>query len=131
MPRSVLPKNAGKIRRQAIVLATPQGRIQYATPAAKFWLKQFFGRSTRSGRLPPNVCLWLAQYGEVKPRHSLITKRGDARLYLKREHFYTPHTVSLLLELIRRDRKEWSRRHRDLTPREREVLSWLEHGKSN
>jgi len=37
----------------------------------------------------------------------------------------------LLLELIKGKSAECSRRHRDLTPREHEVLHWLACGKSN
>src|ERR1043165_3207360 len=130
MSRS-LPSNSKKSRHQAIVLTTPAGRIQFASPSAKFWLRQFFGRPPRSGQLPAHVCSWLAQYGRAKPRNSLMTSRGDSRLYLKRENFYKPHTVSLLLELIQKDNRERSRRHRDLTPREHEVLSWFSRGKLN
>lgn len=52
-------------------------------------------------------------------------------MYVKRERSYTEDSVVLLLELISGKSEERSRRHRNLTPREREVLFWLARGKSN
>lgn len=37
----------------------------------------------------------------------------------------------LLLELINSKSEERRRRHRQLTPRERQVLVWVSHGKTN
>ena len=60
-----------------------------------------------------------------------MAKKSDARLYLKRQHSYTDHSTVLLLEFIKGKRDERVRRHRALTPRERDVLLWLTSGKSN
>ena len=62
---------------------------------------------------------------------SLVAQTTRARLYLKREQSYTDKSLVLLFELIRGKSEERSRRHRQLTPREREVLFWLARGKSN
>ena len=113
------------------MLATSEGKIQFADATARRWLKQFFGRPDRAGLLPTKVCHWLARHGKGKLPRSLLVKEGDARLYLKRQKSYKQRTISLLLEIIRGSGKEWSRRHHDLTPREREVLHWLARGKSN
>ncbi|HAF15740.1 MAG TPA: hypothetical protein DCK99_19015 [Blastocatellia bacterium] len=62
---------------------------------------------------------------------SFVAKEQNARLYLKREKSYTHQSTIVLLELIKGKGEEWSRRHRHLTPREREVLFWVGRGKSN
>jgi len=131
MPKSVPRKKRREARRRAVVLATPECKIQFADPVARRWLKQFFGRPARAGVLPRKVCRWFAGHGQARLRNSMLIKQGDTRLYLKRQNSYTPHTISLLLEMIKGSGKEWSRRHRDLTLREREVLHWLARGKSN
>jgi DNA-binding CsgD family transcriptional regulator len=61
----------------------------------------------------------------------LLAKKGNAQLYVKREHSYMEDSVVLLLELIKYQSAESSRRSHQLTAREREVLFWLERGKSN
>ena len=116
-------------KRRALVLATPQCKIQFVDPVARRWLKHFFGQPARAGMLPRKVGHWLSQPGPA--RSSLVAKKGNARLYLKRQDSYTRVSRLLLLELIKGKGDEQSRRHRDLTPREREVLFWLARGKSN
>jgi DNA-binding CsgD family transcriptional regulator len=117
--------------RRAIVLTSPDGKVQFADNVARGWLEQFFGHSGQAKKLPRTVCRWLTLTKQARTNSSLVARRGDVLLYLKRQASYSPRTVSLLLEVIRASDKEWSRRHRDLTPREREVLSWLARGKSN
>ena len=113
------------------MLASPEYEIQFVDPAARRWLKQFFGRPARAGLLPRKICRWLSQHDQTKRSGSLLAKTIDARLYLKRQDSYTQQTLLLLLELIKSKGGERSRRHRDLTSREREVLFWLGYGKSN
>ena len=113
------------------MLASPEYKIQFVDPAARRWLKQFFGRPARAGLLPRKICRWLSQHGQTRRSASLLAKTTDARLYLKRQDSYTQQTLLLLLELIKSKDGERSRRHRDLTPRECEVLFWLARGKSN
>ena len=131
MPKRIPRRKRKELRRRALVLATPQFKIQFADPMARRWLKQFFGRPARAGLLPRKVCRWLAGHEKKRSARSFVAKQQNARLYLKRQNSYTPHTISLLLEMINGSDKEWSRRHRDLTPRERDVLHWLARGKSN
>jgi len=131
VPKSGPPAKPSKSRRRGIVLATPRYKIHFADPAARRWLKQFFGGRARTRLLPDKVCRWLAKKGEPKAPKSLAAKRGDARLYLKRQNLYTPHLIGLLLELITKNGKGWPREHNSITPREREVLLWLTQGKSN
>jgi DNA-binding CsgD family transcriptional regulator len=131
MPKSHPPRKRTAKKRQAIVLITPEGKIQFADPTAQRWLKQFFGRPARAGLLPRKICHWLAA-PEGKSLGSLaVSKQQNARLFLKKEKSSTEQTTLLLLELISGKSEERSRRHRALTPREREVLLWLTRGKSN
>ncbi len=131
MAKSIPQKKRRAARRQALVLATPEFKIQFAEPVARRWLKEFFGRPARAELLPRKVCRWLAQHARIKLSRSLVGRQGDTRLYLKRQNSYTHHSTILLLELIKGKGVEWSRRHRALTRREREVLFWVARGKSN
>src|SRR5437868_4317245 len=89
------PRRTRAIKRRALVLATPQCKIQFVDPVARRWLKQFFGRPARAGMLPRKVGRWLSQHG---PTGSLlVAKKGNARLYLKRQDSYTRVTRLLLL----------------------------------
>jgi DNA-binding CsgD family transcriptional regulator len=113
------------------VLARPEGEIQFADPAARRWLKQFFGRPTRPGVLPWKVCRWLSKEGQSRRATSLVGKKGAALLYVKSQDSYADDSTVLLLELIKGKQDERARRHRSLTKRERQVLFWLTRGKSN
>ena len=114
-----------------MLIAAPGGKIQFAEPTARRWLKQFFGRPARVGVLPSRVVRWISKHDAMNPDRSLVAQTTRARLYLKREQSYTDKSLVLLFELIRGKSEERSRRHRQLTPREREVLFWLARGKSN
>jgi DNA-binding CsgD family transcriptional regulator len=114
-----------------MLIAGVEGEIRFADPAARRWLKQFFGRPPRAGLLPRKVSQWIAKHGKTRAGRSLVAKTSKAQLHLKRERSYTDHNLVLLFELIKGKRAERGRRHRELTPREREVLFWLVRGKSN
>jgi DNA-binding CsgD family transcriptional regulator len=131
MQKTVTPKQPPRFKRRAMLIAAPSGRIQFADPAARQWLRQFFGRPTKAGALPRKVVRWISEVSTAKKRHSLVAHRAKAQLFVRRERSYTDDSYVLLLELIRGKRSERSRRHRELTPRENEVLFWLQHGKSN
>jgi DNA-binding CsgD family transcriptional regulator len=126
-----VPKPSEEIRRRTIVLATRKCTIQFADSTARRWLKQFFGRPVRAEVLPRKVCRWMSQHAQTRAGSSLLTKKKNARLYLKKQKSYTPGITLLLLELIKGKVAYSSRLHRDLTPRECEVLFWLARGKSN
>ena len=114
-----------------MLIAAPGGKIQFAEPTARRWLKQFFGRPARVGVLPREVVRWVSNHDAMNRDRSLVAQTSRARLYLKREQSYTDKSLVLLFELISGKSEERSRRHRQLTPREREVLFWLARGKSN
>ncbi len=112
------------------MLTTREGKIQFADHPARRWLKQFFGRPATSGKLPRKISRWISTHQQAGAA-SLLGKKGTAQLYVRREHSYTEDSIVLLLELIRNKTADRLRRHRQLTPREREVLFWVGKGKSN
>src|ERR1700731_380588 len=114
-----------------MLIAAPGGKIEFAEPTARRWLKQFFGRPARVGVLPSRVLRWVSKHDAMNRDRSLVAQTTRARLYLKREQSYTEKSLVLLFELIRGKSGERSRRHRQLTEREREVLFWIARGKSN
>ena len=114
-----------------MLIAAPGGKIQFAEPTARRWLKQFFGRPTRVGVLPGRVVRWISKHDAMNRDRSLVAQTTRARLYLKRDQSYTDKSLVLLFELIRGKSEERSRRQRQLTPREHEVIFWLTRGKSN
>jgi len=124
-------KQRKRRRRRAVVLADHDGKIQFVDPAATRWLKEFFGRPRKSRTLPRKVYRWLTNRRGTKYGASLVAKRRDTQLLLKRQDSFTEHSIVLLLELVKGKNDERSRRHRTLTRREREVLFWLAQGKSN
>src|SRR5438132_3932507 len=114
-----------------MLIAAAGAKIQFAEPTASRWLKQFFCPPARVGVLPSRVVRWISKHDAMNRVRSLVAQTTRARLYLKREQSYTDKSLVLLFELIRGKSEERSRRHRQLTPREREVLFWLARGKSN
>jgi DNA-binding CsgD family transcriptional regulator len=107
------------------------GKIEFADVAARRWLKQFFGRPARAGVLPRKLCRWMAAHNHLKTSRSLLAETSSAKLYLKSQPAYTDDNFVLLLELIEGKSEERRRRHRQLTPRERQVLFWVARGKTN
>ena len=114
-----------------MLIARGGGRIVFADQAARRWLKQFFGRATRAGMLPRKLCRWISAPNHPKTSRSLLAETKSAKLYLKTQPAYTDNNFVLLLELIKGKAEERRRRHRQLTPREREVLFWVARGKTN
>lgn len=117
--------------RRAVVVAKPDCQIQFAQVEAKNWLKRFFRKPPRLGCLPPEVCDWLKRnFGDARPK-SLVSKRRNARLFVRWQQPQLLNSVSLLLEVVEAGGTESNRKHRSLTRRESEVLDWLCRGKTN
>ena len=119
-----------KPRERAVVVATHAGEIRFADQSARRWLKEFFGRPRRAGKLPGKLSRWASNHTRAGSA-SLLAKKSDTQLYVKREHSYSESNIVLLLELIKAKSQNRLRQHRQLTHREREVLFWLRRGKSN
>lgn len=131
MQKRAATKRPRKFRRRAMLIAGAGGEIHFADPAARHWLREFFGRPTRAGLLPRRVSRWITERRTTKKSHPLIAQSTKGQLFVRREGSFTDDGLVLLLELIKGKRDERARRYRALTPREREVLFWLQHGKSN
>src|SRR5437870_4330708 len=114
-----------------MLIAAPGGKIQFAEPTARRWLKQFFSRPARAGMLPSRVLRWVSGHNTMNRDRSLVEQTTRAGLYLQRDQSYTNNSLVILFELIRGNAEERSRRYRPLTARGREVLFWLARGKSN
>jgi DNA-binding CsgD family transcriptional regulator len=97
--------------RRGLILLASDGRIEFASPAARRLMRDYFG-ARREAELPPTLTAW------VESGLPTLTRRlGDGRLTVDRSG------DSLLLE---ETRNEFG-----LTPREREILAWVGQGKTN
>jgi DNA-binding CsgD family transcriptional regulator len=130
MAKQLNRKPRRKPRQRAIIVARQTGEIQFADQPARRWLKEFFGRPRQTGKLPSTIIRWASIHNRPGLT-SLLAKKSNAQLYVKRDHSYTEDSVVLLLELIKGKSQNRLRQHRELTHREREVLFWLRKGKSN
>ncbi len=130
MPNLRTAKKRRKPKRRAILLAGPEGEVRYADAPAKRWLREFFGRPERAKLLQRKVRRWLQDFAHRRSP-ALTGKKGTTHLYVRRQNSLTEDSTVLLLELIKSKGEERQRRHRNLTPREREVLFWITRGKSN
>jgi DNA-binding CsgD family transcriptional regulator len=132
LPHRHPPRHALREAQHAHVIATPECQVEWAHPAARRWLKQFFPRPERAKKLPRKICRWLAAEARAPGRHVLVARSDDACLFV---HWQRPHAreaIALLLERVTEcDRRKGQRRHGKLTTRENEVLYWLAAGKSN
>ena len=97
---------------RGVILLGFGGEVEFASPPTQRLLREFFPAPT-GGRLPAALSEWLESDG-AKP---LIRRRGTRRLKVQRAG------GALLLEETREDIQ--------LTPRERQVLSWVARGKTN
>lgn len=114
-----------------MLIATPDCNIQFANDEAREWLKNFFGRPPRAGRLPRKVCRWLAEEPTASTTKPLVAQRRDATLFVQRQRPHPSHSIVLLVELHNLDGTASSRLKGPLTRREREVLKWVTAGKSD
>ncbi len=115
----------------ALILATRLGRIQFADPTARRWLKIIFGKAAPSTHLPAHLYQWLSANGDKPVALSLGSNLKPLRV-LFRKKALTSSTLIVSLELVRgKAVEEKSRPDRGLTAREEEVLFWLARGKTN
>jgi DNA-binding CsgD family transcriptional regulator len=96
---------------RGMVILASDGRIAFASPAARRLLRDYVGES-RGADLPPALADWLESGAPV-----FIHALGDRRLTVRRSG------DSLLLEE--------KRGLLDLTPRESQILAWVARGKTN
>jgi DNA-binding CsgD family transcriptional regulator len=112
-------------------VVTPEGAVRWADPAARRWLKEFFGRPTMVGLVPWKVCRWLAILDSESRAKSLIVLKKGRYLLVSQRHPRSAETIVLWLEVSERGHGRSNRKHGRLTTREREVLHWVGQGKRN
>jgi DNA-binding NarL/FixJ family response regulator len=111
----------------AVLVVFPSGRIQFATPRAARWLKEF-SFSARD-RLPAALRVWLDEIVSSTRSARFILDRAGTQLCFQvicRE----PNSICLLLEQRAHASGSNDIRGR-LTQRQIEVLSWVARGKTN
>jgi DNA-binding CsgD family transcriptional regulator len=113
--------------RQALLVVSPNGRVQFATALAAAWLKNFSG--ARSNRLPKALIGWLEEVRFSSHPSRFILDRGDTQLRLQ-IMCRDSKSVCLLLEQKARALTR-GKTPALLTQRQIEVLSWVARGKTN
>jgi DNA-binding NarL/FixJ family response regulator len=112
---------------RAVLVVSPRGRIQFATPRAARWLKGF-SFSSRD-RLPAVLRAWLDGVVSCTRSARFILDRAGTQLCFQvicRE----PNLICVLLEQRAHTPGSSDMRGR-LTQRQIEVLSWVARGKTN
>jgi len=124
-PPLVSAERPKRLERELLVAAR-DGRISFAKPRARRWLRHFFPRARARSHLPQAVCKWLAS--PVRGR-ALKTRQGQEELIVR----MTPAEVERLYCVVLEVRPQGNRGSagRGLTAREADVLDWLAQGKSN
>ena len=114
---------------QALLVVSPDGRIQFATARANLWLRDLFAAAYPLDRLPEVITRWLSNgiSGRQAPRLNVDQSGGrlSVQMLCSEADF-----VCLLLE--RNPAVSATRGTRSaLTERQTEVLSWVARGKTN
>lgn len=126
-PRSI-ERTAQRIgSQQALLVVSPDGRIQFATARANGWLKDF--SFSPSDRLPEALAGWLDEVvSSSRPSRFILDRPGTQLCFqiIYRE----PKSICLLLE--QGSKPDALRNSRGLlTQRQIEVLAWVARGKTN
>ena len=112
---------------QALLVVSPQGRIQFATARATRWLKEF--SFSPADRLPQALAAWLHEVlSSSRPSRFILDRAGTQlcfqMIYRERK------SICLLLEQGAESVARGSSRGL-LTQRQIEVLCWVARGKTN
>lgn len=115
--------------RQALLVVSPDGRIQFATARADLWMRDLFTAANPLDRLPEELTRWLCRGipGGQPPR--FIVDKAGRRLSVRLLCRETD-SVCLLLERTPELSSTFGLRC-SLTERQTEVLSWVARGKTN
>ena len=114
---------------QALLVVSPDGRIQFATVRANLWMRDLFAAGSPQDRLPEALTRWLANGASGGYPSRFILDQPGERLcvnLLCRE----ADSVCLLLERSGEVPATLDARS-VLTERQIEVLSWVAYGKTN
>ena len=114
---------------QALLVVSPDGRIQFATARANLWLRDLFAAAYPLDRLPEALTRWLCDGISGGQRPRFIVDQSGERLGVQ---FLCCETDSVCLLLERSPEVSANRAVRSaLTERQTEVLSWVARGKTN
>ena len=128
LPRSIERTAAQQgASRQALLVVSPDGRIQFATARAARWLKDF--SFSPSDRLPQALAGWLDEVISSSRPSRFILDRAGTQLCLQ-IIYREPKSVCLLLEQRAKSLAPENERSL-LTQRQIEVLAWVARGKTN
>lgn len=115
-----------------VLIAALDGRIGYAKPRARRWLRDFYALEQMPSRLPRPVQEWLrAPHGKHRQCPPLLVPKGEAQLLMRVAQLGVERAHCLVLEVGRRCKRASALPGWGLTKRQAEVLKWLVHGKSN
>ena len=128
LPRSIdRPSSQEGASQQALLVVSPEGRIQFATARASRWLKDFC--FSPSDRLPRALAGWLDEAtSSSRPSRFILDRAGTQLCFqiIYRER----RSICLLLEQGAKSIVPGNS-HGLLTQRQIEVLSWVARGKTN
>jgi DNA-binding CsgD family transcriptional regulator len=119
-----------ELRRQAVLIVTDGGAIHLSDKVGRLWLREFFRGPSQSRMLPAELRRWVSRPTSDRRGCSLVVRTATGELHVSRERRSTQGKLILLFELTHLASKRLSERNL-LTAREREVLFWLAHGRSN
>lgn len=112
---------------QALLVVSPDGRIQFATARATHWLKNF--SFSPSNRLPGALAGWLDEIiSSSRPSRFILDWAGTQLCF--QMIYREPKSICLLLEQRAKPMAPRSSRTL-LTQRQIEVLAWVARGKTN
>jgi DNA-binding CsgD family transcriptional regulator len=112
---------------QALLVVSPDGRIQFATARAARWLKEF--SPSPSTRLPQALAGWLEEVISSSRPTRFMLARGETQLCLQMI-YRESKSVGLLLEQGAKSVASHNG-HGLLTKRQIEVMAWVARGKTN
>jgi DNA-binding CsgD family transcriptional regulator len=128
LPRSIERTAAQRgASQQALLVVSPEGRIQFATKRAAQWLKEF--SVSPLDRLPQALAGWLDEViSSSRPSRFILDRAGTQLCF--QMIYREPKSICLLLE---QGAKSISAGNSPdlLTRRQIEVLSWVARGKTN
>ena len=127
LPQSIERSAQRMSSQQALLVVSPDGRIQFATARAGQWLKNF--SFSPSDRLPQALAGWLEEViSSSRPSRFILDRSGMQLCFqiIYRE----PKSICLLLEQAAKPGVLRNSRGL-LTQRQIEVLAWVARGKTN
>jgi DNA-binding NarL/FixJ family response regulator len=114
---------------RALLVVSPDGRIQFATARADLWMKDFFGAAFPLDRLPEALTRWLEDGTSGGQPSRFIVDRPEGLLFV-RLLYREAGSTCLVLER-NPGVLAMAGACSALTDRQTEVLAWVARGKTN